>query len=1433
MELDRRFSEWTEQNSPSESFTLFAAEGNSLAWADLLKRRRVVVLAEAGSGKSTEFKRQDKKLSDEDAFSFRTTVRDAAERGFEASLTIPKRAALAKWRDSDGPAWFFLDSVDEAKARGSALENALSSLADAIAGSEHHAHVFLSGRPSDWEFRRDLELLNEHLTIPSEPEPEQRIDPNLLVINAVRGVKPPARPDPEQPLVVIMLGLDTSRVGRFASAGGIAPTAPFFDALTRKNLMSFARRPLDLQWLVQHWHSNGDFGTLREMVALSINERLKETNTTLERTDQLPLNEANSALDRIGASLVLGRLDSVLVPDSAIDLAGAGNALDLVDVLPNWTGAKRGRLITRAAFDPDRAGFVRLHNDNEGMVRSFLAARWLASLLAKNCPRRKIDDVLFADIYDRRVVKPSMRQTAAWLSIVDTEIARQVLDLDPWLLLDSADPGSLPLDIRSRALSAAIQTPESRRLGRHWNNDALRRLAKEDMAAPVRAMWTEFKHEQRARQLLLQLVWLGKLTACADLAVEASCGAYEDRMTQLMAGRAIIDAGSDSDKLRYAAYLSSHSATVETEVFWDGVGELFPRWFSVSDLIGALRDPEVRSKSSADHLSRNGASLAARVEAEAEAKELLSALMAIARPEMTDNGEHPLLDMAEACAARLLALNGDSVPPPGVIEAYLAGARVDRRRHIPGTGRSIALFEGLNATLERRRAVFWAAADALASADVMNGRPISAPHQLEFFGVRLGYTAADAKWLAEDAASKTRDSDIELAVNAGMRTWRDNGQPADVIAAFKKLAESNALAASTLAGWITPQPVSPEEEALHNQMAGLTAQHQDEAQSVDESWREFADTMRADPQQLGRCRPTDKDGVDSRLYHLVHILDKLHGSRDHYSNADLRPLVPLFGEPVVDELAAALASQWRNWKSTLQVDRPLETRNTFTAQDLIGLTGVSVEAASNAAWAKELSDEHAALATVYATLEINGLPDWLDSLSESKPDAVREVLLHCIDIEWAPAPSAVRRILLDDLPRGSRAACRLVAFAILDKLDSSPPTSTKVLDPALKILEVGILDRAILASRMLARFRCEPDAERRALYLGAAFAADATASASALDEILVGMDAKARKSLVEMAMPQIFGGDWATAAVDVDAIPTPILRRLVEIAYREIKTEDDVDRSNGQVYSPGARDHAQTARSRALKVLVDRPGAATYEAIRSMASSGFPIDPAIMERMAEERAWIDSESAAWKPSDVVSFDDDFTAIPRTAKDLQTLAINRLDDLQRRLDGDDFNQGPVLASQLDERSVQNWFANEFRRDQRLSFSIEREPHVAKEKEPDLRLQARATTAKLPIEIKVAGSWSRVQLEDALTKQLMGRYLLEPDSRWGILLIVCRAKRRKGWRMPDGTYAQISGVVEHLRRIAQDIAGKDAEAAQMSVQLIDVSVFTDKEEDDEHQ
>ena len=48
----------------------------------------------------------------------------------------------------------------------------------------------------------------------------------------------------------------------------------------------------------------------------------------------------------------------------------------------------------------------------------------------------------------------------------------------------------------------------------------------------------------------------------------------------------------------------------------------------------------------------------------------------------------------------------------------------------------------------------------------------------------------------------------------------------------------------------------------------------------------------------------------------------------------------------------------------------------------------------------------------------------------------------------------------------------------------------------------------------------------------------------------------------------------------------------------------------------------------------------------------------------------------------------------------------------------------------------------------SYSVDREVHVADEKEPDVRLSAKATDANVPIEVKVAESWTLPELESAL-------------------------------------------------------------------------------------
>ena len=55
IELDRRFVECREdEQSDPDLVALYGRTDGTLGWPDLLARRRVVLLAEAGSGKTTE-----------------------------------------------------------------------------------------------------------------------------------------------------------------------------------------------------------------------------------------------------------------------------------------------------------------------------------------------------------------------------------------------------------------------------------------------------------------------------------------------------------------------------------------------------------------------------------------------------------------------------------------------------------------------------------------------------------------------------------------------------------------------------------------------------------------------------------------------------------------------------------------------------------------------------------------------------------------------------------------------------------------------------------------------------------------------------------------------------------------------------------------------------------------------------------------------------------------------------------------------------------------------------------------------------------------------------------------------------------------------------------------------------------------------------------
>lgn len=1422
IKLDRRFSEWKGkgQGDP-EIYPYIAQTYGTLDWPALLKRRRVVILAEAGSGKSTEFIDQDELANSAGKFSFRTTVRATAEKGFEAALSRQKSAKLELWRQSTDNAWFFLDSVDEAKARGADFVSALESLADSIAGGEDRAFVFISGRHSDWELNRDGQTLARILRI-IEPSTEgPPVDANVQVVNAIRGAKPVERPEPEKPTIVVMLPLDKDRVKRFVTGQGIVNFDKFFDAMTQANLLAFARRPLDLNWLADYWRRNGRFGTLNEMLGLSLAERCQEPNRSLADLDTLTPAANRMALERIGAALVLQQLDSIAVPDEGIDLARRTDALNLAEALPDWHGADRTKLINRPVFDPADAGFVRLHNDNQGVVRSYLAAHWLERMRSAHCPIKTINEILFDDAYGVKLVKPSMRETAAWLSILNPDIAREAVARDPWLFLECGDPGSLSVDARSKALSAVMDAISQDSSISPVSHDALRRFAKPDLCDFIRESWERRKLQSAPRELLLQIIWLGELAQCVDLAVEASFGAYQDRYTQFFSARALIAAGTDGDRERYANYLKANSGLLSSDVFWDGAASLFPAQFTVSDLIAALAVPELRMNESSYSLSYKGDELVQSINTANDAETLLVSLMSLAESEYRSDGPHPVMKMFEACAVRLIELCATDIPPMPAVDAGLLIARIERHRHTRAQGNEEGLLGLLKARPSVRRAVFWRAIDEHQKKESDAAMPHKHLHQLEYYAFNLNLSIADIDWLLSDA--RVRPDHAELIGNVAMRIWHNASELDDVLRKIRAVGSAIPLLAATVDQWLTPRQETAEELAMHRDTQDLIRKADEQKKKDDESWIVFSDDLRENPLQLKECIAPSKQGVDARMFNIWRVLSRLQGNQGRYSNTDLSRLIPLFGENVVAEFRKALMAQWRLWTPLLRIDRTAQERNMHGMADLIGILGVSIEAEQNAAWAAGLSDEDAELAVTYATQDLNGFPSWFGQLCQHRPEQVASVLNRWIDMEWQSSASDQRRDLMESFARADMPSCSAVASHAMRNLESFPSTSRLVVEPALQIVFKGFEDRSRLLLLALDRFGTEPSTAIKACYMGVAFAIDQETSITALESEMSKLDSDGQALLAQAVMPRIFGDDWSRGEVSTESISTALLERLVHLAYRTIRVGDDNDHENGQVYSPDFRDHAQAARSRAFKALVTRGGRGAFDAInRMVAMPDFPLDKRHLKRLARERAANDAESAAWRSKEVVDFETDFFTVPRTAKDLQRVVVSRLDDLQHELVHGDFNQGITLAGLDGERAIQNWIADRLQSKQGRSYTLERETHVAAEKEPDIRLRARSTGANVPIEIKATSSnWTLPDYEKALTDQLIGQYLRDRENRWGTLLIVHQKKRALGWTGPDSSWLSIEQVVAHLRSMASSIASSGQCAAQVDVILLDVS------------
>ena len=522
-----------------------------------------------------------------------------AKEQFEELLSPKEVQQFDSWKASARQtAWFFLDSVDELKLVQGKLEHALRHLRRAIEGNLHRAHVIVSSRPTDWRAAADEPLLRLWLPVPEVDEgiPSLAEDVFLepLRRNGSSGsavLKSATASKAEEVDTVLLLPLADRHIQQFAKQRGVTDCDALFREIGRSNAWIFARRPQDLLDLIGLWKTQGRLGTRREQHELNVSSKLKDSPG---RPDAGVLSDHQASEgEKIALAMALTRSRAIKAPDQTSNADAAEAALDVSEILRDWTPEQRSALLRRAMFDPATFGRVRFHHRS---VQEYLAARRLYALRCKGMSVKATFRLLFAGKYGEQVIIPSMRPIAAWLAIWDEDVSRETIGREPDVLLEHGDPGSLPIPVRQKIIRSFVnkhQTGGWR--GFRFPAEQIERIACSELAHVITECWGDGPENPEVRELLLELIWKGSVSQCVSIARSAAFASDESDERRTMAIRALVACAASKQLKAIASRILSKPGGWPQRLISVVLPNFFPDYLTTSELVDLLARHQVES----------------------------------------------------------------------------------------------------------------------------------------------------------------------------------------------------------------------------------------------------------------------------------------------------------------------------------------------------------------------------------------------------------------------------------------------------------------------------------------------------------------------------------------------------------------------------------------------------------------------------------------------------------------------------------------------------------------------------------------------------------------------------------------------------------------------------------------------------------------------
>ncbi|WP_370215280.1 hypothetical protein [Idiomarina sp.] len=1370
-------------DADEQSFLVGLGWSRGSSWDDLLQSKRILIVSEAGAGKTYECREQSKRLWAAGQPAFFVELAELAKEDLVSLLDEDEETRLGAWLASQYEiATFFLDSVDELKLTMGSFERALKRLKKSIGGQLHRARIVITSRPIPF----DEKLVKSLLPVP--PIPSSESDEETFAKVAMREHREKHnnsnKNNSRDWRSVGLMPLSDEQIVNFCRREGVSAPDLFFEDLQRRNALEFARRPQDLIELCADWSMHKRIRTHRDQVDTNVRVKLLPREPRAEAAE-LSIDKAIEGASRIALAVQMTR--RLTIRHSAeSDVIDEDAALDPSIILSDWKPNERKALLERPLFGFASYGRVRFHHRS---VAEYLAAERLMTLREHGMPFKALKRLIFAETQNKIIVRPSKRPVAGWLALQDSGIFELLRDHEPAVLLNEGDPESLMQTQRNQALCAFAKRygPGGWR-GLQVPHIQVHRFASNELADEVERIWRCGVENPDVREVLISLIEAGRIEACADIVSDITQEISATAVERIIAIQALV-ALEDKRLESISAGIADGDELWHEKVACGAILHLFPKHMSVDQLCRALRWIK-QGKRDVSDFNWQLSSLIARLSLELpELEELRDGLLAIVSEGITwlEGCSHIASDWAhlnEALAATCKC-GLDKSQDDQWLHASVVASRLHHRDHYNDEPIKSLHQSLINLKAEDNERLFWID-DAL----------LQSLHEIKEPWVRLAEITIhggpvelrpdrDLTWVCEALSDTSRDiEERAMLLEAAIRLPPDRETSNRHVERLRPLIVDEPSLVERLEDWLKPskfekqqlrwekkraeQKKQDERRKAKNRASWIqfwrdVANHPEKAFSKDESWNTAWNLWRA----------MSHDGADSRA-----------------SGWNRRFIEEQFNQETADKLRRVLMKIWRDDYPTFPSERPEGSRNTFLVRWQLGLAAIYAEAESPN-WAAKLNDAEAELAARYAPFELNGLPEWLEELTNRHPKAVNKTLGN--ELSWQL-----------DRPPGEQGPLSLlqvieyapekVACLFLPRLESwlgdngediigaddASGISARVRQATRIIIKHGDAAR-IKRLQMLALQRLEKKLPFpiRLVWLSTLMQIEPQEGVERLiAEVEVVEPSKQSEAVTWLA--KLFGNDQDGISLRNERFTPQLLLKLLRLAYRHVRIQDDANHQGP--YSPDIRDNAEQARNSIVTALLDARGDEGLAAKLEMAE--YPLCAHFKDRIlavAAENWAIEIDADTFDEAQAAALDRTGEAPTSTNEAMFALLKDRLSEFDELLLRDD-SPREAWALISDEKVMRREIARELKRAANSLYTVDQEAVTADEKETDIRLRSVLSKHEAVIELKLGNAdRSAKELLDTIERQLVKKYMADEHCRAGALLITLARDRK--WQHPE--------------------------------------------------